>query len=232
MLASLQAILNNKRLLLAVAAPAEARAVMAGCGCAMGEPPEWRAIPLTAHTDLVVTGVGKAAAAGGVGRVLDLARHGAVLSVGIAGAYGGVELGSVVAADRCVFADEGVDTGGVFQDLASLGFAPWASGMGTEVSGAVLDVLRPLADVVGAIATVSTCSGTDALVARLRERSGAVAEAMEGAAVALVASRVGVPFGELRVISNTTGDRDRQVWRIKEAFGVLERVIGTLAGPE
>jgi futalosine hydrolase len=44
---------------------------------------------------------------------------------------------------------------------------------------------------------------------------------MEGAAVALAARRAGVRYGEVRVISNTTGDRDRQRWAIGAALAVL-----------
>ena len=45
--------------------------------------------------------MGKAAAAGGVGRVLDRSRHGLVLSVGIAGALGErAQIGQAVAAGQ------------------------------------------------------------------------------------------------------------------------------------
>ena len=84
---------------------------------------------------------------------------------------------------------------------------------------------------VGPMATVSTCSGTDSLAAQVRNRTGALAEAMEGASVGLVAHRLGVPFGEVRIVSNTTGDRDRQRWDIKLALSKLSEVIGQLAQP-
>jgi futalosine hydrolase len=51
---------------------------------------------------------------------------------------------------------------------------------------------------------------------------------MEGAAVALAAVRLGLAFGELRVISNTTGDRARQQWDLKGALARLTDVIGRL----
>ena len=61
-------------------------------------------------------------------------------------------------------------------------------------------------------------------------RTRAVAEAMEGAAVGFTARRLGLAtgsapaFAELRVISNTTGDRSRQVWDLPRALSRLEQL--------
>ena len=78
----------------------------------------------------------------------------------------------------------------------------------------------------GPIATVATCSGTDAAAESVARRTGAVAEAMEGAAVVHAARRLGVPAIELRVISNTTGDREDQEWDLAGALVVLGRSVG------
>jgi futalosine hydrolase len=79
--------------------------------------------------------------------------------------------------------------------------------------------------IVSAIATVSTCSGTDAAATEIAHRTGAAAEAMEGAAVGLVAFRHKVAFAEVRVISNTTGDRSRQVWALEESLAELGKFV-------
>jgi futalosine hydrolase len=226
-------VLNGKVLLLAVAAEVEARAALVGLGGpARAELPLWTRIPLRPRIEMVVTGVGKAPASGGVARVLDPSVHGLVLSVGIAGSYttpgSSAPLGAVVGATSSVLADEGVATPTGFDDLAKLGFAPAGCGLAITVPAPVIEALRPHCTHMGPIATVSTCSGTNALAREVHSRTGAVAEAMEGAAVALAAYRLGVPFGELRVISNTTGDRASQVWAIKDALSTLARVIGTL----
>ncbi len=226
----LKALLGDGAVLVAVAAPAEARAVFAGLGCSPASQAAWTLIRATPHADVVITGVGKANAAGAVARTLDPARHAIVLSVGVAGTYGQVPLGAVVAADSCIFADEGVQTPDTFQDIASLGFAPAPTGQFIPTSTVLLETLRTFA-AVGPIATVSTCSGTDALASSIAARSGAIAEAMEGAAVALVAHHLGVPMGELRVISNTTGNRAAQQWRLQDALVTLQRVIGELFTP-
>lgn len=115
-------------------------------------------------------------------------------------------------------------------DCCEMGF-PMGPFRGSAIpaSPAVLEVLKPLVDAVGPVATVSTCSGVGSLAEQVRARTGAVAECMEGAAVAHVGARLGVPTGELRVISNTTGDRPGQRWDLKGALAGLEAVIGRLA---
>ena len=161
----LRAFLGGKVLLLAVPADVEAGAVLAAFGSG-ATPKAWHAIPIVPGVELIVTGVGKANAAGAVARALDPARHGAVLSVGVAGTYGIAALGSVVAATECVCADEGAyghPEG--FVDMSELGFPPAGVARDEEfpVDQRLLDVLRPFADVAGPIATVSTCSGLDGL---------------------------------------------------------------------
>lgn len=217
------------RMLLAVATGDEADAVAAPFNTPLPDPrPVWRLLPLDERFDLVITAVGKAAAAGAVARTLDPRRHAAVLNLGIAGALGATAVGRVVLADRCGLVDDGVLGPTGFEDLQSMGFGPFPDGTGDAATNGPLRArLRPLADVLGPIATVSLCSGTTAAAENLAAR-GYVAEAMEGAAGALVCAWVGVPFCELRVISNTTGDRASQVWRFRESMQTLTRVVETL----
>lgn len=193
----------------------------------------WELHRLDGRFDLVVSGVGKANAAGAVARVLHPAIHGGVLSVGIAGALprssGPLAIRAVVVATACVYADEGLLTPEGFTDLGAMGFplGPFQGPL-IPVGPQLVEALRPLADAAGPVATVSTCSGTDPLAHQVAARTGALAEAMEGAAVAHAGARLGVPAGELRVISNTTGNRAGQSWDLRGALARLEEVIRTL----
>lgn len=223
---------GSRRTLLALAAPSEARAALR-----VWRAPEiladraWELHRLTDRLDLVVTGISKANAAGAVARVLAPREHAAVLSLGVAGALpdSGLNIADVVLSESSVFADEGLQVPEGFRDCAAVGFPlGLRGGAAAPMNGELLEALRPLADAAGPIATVSTCSGTDGRAKAIRERTGALAEAMEGAAVGLVAERVAVPFGEVRVISNTTGDRDQQVWDLPRALDALSRLIGRL----
>ncbi len=233
-----------------VAAPAEGRAVLAALGAdeALAQRP-WERHEVGPGVAVVMSGIGKVNAAGAVLRAVDMRTDAMVLSVGVAGALPGaggpIGIGRVVCATRAVYADEGLldsrDSVGVggFVDCGAMGFplAGEASRGGAfEVSAEVRGMLEPVADLSGPVATVSTCSGTDDLARRVADRTGAVAEAMEGAAIAHVLTRLslhtgsGVRFGELRVISNTTGNRENQTWDLRGALARLGGVLGLLAG--
>lgn len=229
LLASFQA---SRRVLFVVAAPLEMRSVLSGIGADPTLPtPIWSLVPATPRFDVALIGVGKANAAGGTARLLDSSRHAALISTGIAGSLpsprGQLPNRSVVVATSCVHADEGMRTPTGFIDLAQMGF-PLSDepGQRHHCSPQIIQALRPLADAAGPIATVSICSATDALAQEIADRTGAIAETMEGAAVGLVATRLRVPFGEFRTISNPTGDRSTQTWDLAGALARLSQVLG------
>jgi len=184
----------------------------------------WEPIALDDRLDLIVSGISKANAAGAAGRFLDPDRYAGAVSLGIAGALpgSGLGLGDGVVGSQSVFADEGLVHPGGFEDCAGLGFGICSDGgQAIEADAPWVLACRQHGLEAAIIATVSICSGTDdqarAMVRRLRAR----AEAMEGAAVGLVAKRLGMRFIELRVISNTTGDREQQVWDLAGALASL-----------
>jgi futalosine hydrolase len=185
--------------------------------------------------DLVHSGVGKANAAGATARAIDPDVHVGVLSVGIAGALpgSGLELLDVVCAQRSAFSDEGIGAESGFIPMSEAGFGAFPDGtMGIDHDEQTLSVLESMSNQRGTIATVSWCSGSDGCAAGVVNRTGAICEAMEGAAVALAARRVSPDLrtGELRVISNTTGDRSKQRWALDESLDRLGAVLGPLAG--
>lgn len=205
-------------LLVVTAVPAEAEAVRAGL------------------TDPTVTvapvGVGPAVAGAATARLLTLAEaagrpYRAVVSAGIAGGFAGrVVVGGTVLATRSIAADLGAESPDGFLPIEELGMAPELLGAGSLVPAdpALLDTLRAaLPDAItGAVLTVSTVTGTAESSAALAARHpDAVAEAMEGYGVAVAAAQAGLPFAELRTVSNPIGPRDRGAWRMREAFAAL-----------
>ncbi len=215
--------------LMAVAAPAEAVAVLNGLAVASSPPPEWQPVEVSDGLHLLVTGVGKANAAGAAALALGAEGFGALLNLGICGSLPIVSplaMGDSIGATRSIYADEGLQLpDGSFVGCADMGFplGPFDD-WGVRADADLLDRLASLVSVTAPIATVSTCSGTDALARTVVERTWAVAEAMEGAALGQVAARLGVPFLEMRVVSNTTGDRDRQAWSIGKALEGVSRL--------
>ncbi len=212
--------------LVLVAAPKEVSAALAALDAAGDTPETWGCVT-TKRAVVVRTGVGKWAAAGAAARWYDPARHAGVLSCGVAGALpgSGLPLGATVLADPSRFADEGLLTPDAFVPLAAVGFPDDAPTAPDPRSRAAL---APLADRVGPIATVSTCAGTDALAHAHRDRTGALAEAMEGAAAGAAVRRIDprARFAELRVVSNTTGDRPQQAWDLPLALARMTELLG------
>jgi futalosine hydrolase len=182
---------------------------------------EAKAIGKPTGTFVVVGGIGKTNAA--ITTTTSILTDGPfewIINAGVAGALpdSNLKIGDAVIANKCVYAEEGLITPDGFQTMDEIGFDlgnfkqnevpvdPW-----------MLNRLRAIGT-VGGIATVATCSGTDEHSQLNQKRTGCICEAMEGAAVVHTANRLGAKAIELRVISNTTGDRDSQQWNIELAL--------------
>ncbi len=181
-------------------------------------------------------GVGRTNAAAATTEVLIRAENNQqpfqlVLSAGVAGALPQEQNqktlcpGDVVIASECVYVEEGLITPDGFQDMDGLGF-PLGDFPGNRVptDSKLLDLLNDKYT-TGPIATVATCSGTDEAACTVAQRTGALAEAMEGAAVVHAARRLGIPAGEIRAISNTTGNRDQQQWDLSGSLTALGKAV-------
>lgn len=224
---------NDTALVLATASPGETNAVAAALRYGPTIP-QGSAIFVESDVAILHTGVGKTNAALSISRLTSFSRPLAVVNLGIAGTLSPDRVGlcSVVLADPSLFGDEGVQTPNGFVPIGDLGFPAIAEAPGqpdvVSPDPWLAGLIGPLAEHRGPVATVSTCSGVDALASAMAARTGAVAEAMEGAAAGLACRRLGLGFAELRVISNTTGDRPRQRWEIKAAFEMLGRCAAGL----
>lgn len=168
-------------------------------------------------------GVGKAAAACTLTAALGQGGVALVVAIGVCGAHRAAQLGigSTCVVAQEAFIDEGVAHPGGFLDLAALGLADPMPLVADEARVRAAADLLDAAVVVGG--TVSTCSGTDALARERAARCPAVIETMEGAAIALVCARLGVPWIGVRTVSNFTGDRDRAQWNLSLALDELGR---------
>jgi futalosine hydrolase len=212
------------RLLIATAVAAERDAVLAGLGGATVLPDPLA--PNAAEVTVVEVGVGPTQAAAGTSReiavaIADSAPYQAVICAGIAGAYPGrARIGDVVVATASVAADLGAESPGGFIPVDELGF-------GVSRFAADPTLFPPQAGAIsGEILSVSTATGTAETCAALTTRyPGAVAEAMEGFGVATAAAQQGLPFAEVRAISNLVGPRDTASWRFDLALAALTRTF-------
>ena len=80
----------------------------------------------------------------------------------------------------------------------------------------------------GPLVTVSACSGSATAGEQLVRRTEGLGENMEGAAVAQLCARFGVPFFEVRGISNLVEDRDLSRWDLPAAAAVAQRAVRAL----
>jgi len=192
-------------------------------------------------------GVGKANAAATTALLLDSLGPEAVLCFGSAGAYpgSGLQIGDLLLASEEIYGDEGALTSAGFLDMEKLGL-PLAEAAGDHwfnrfpadpellshnqrLITAQVGSGRRVA--VGPLVTVSTCSGTTALGNELAQRTGGLGENMEGAAVAQVCVRFGVPFCEVRGISNLVEERDLRRWALAAAAEAAQQAVrAVLAG--
>ncbi|MEU7798522.1 futalosine hydrolase [Micromonospora arborensis] len=205
-------------LLVVTAVPAEADAVRAGLA--------------DSTVTVAPVGVGPAVAGAATARLLALAEaagrpYRAVVSAGVAGGFAGqAEVGDTVLGTASIAADLGAESPDGFIPIDELGMPLALLGAGSVVRAdpGLLAALRAAlpAATTGPVLTVSTVTGTAASTEELRRRHPeAVAEAMEGYGVAVAAAQAGVPFAELRTISNPIGPRDRNAWRLREALTAL-----------
>ncbi len=187
---------------------------------------------------LCACGVGKINAAAATAVLIERCQPRLVINTGCAGAYpgSGLSIGNLAVASNEILADEGVQTPVGWQDLRFMGLASFAQGKRTfhneiPLSKHAAEKAMQLADYYGVFlmrgrfATVSTCSGTRQRGEILARRFSAVAESMEGAAVAQVCLLSGVDCLEIRGISNLVVDRDMSAWDIPRAAESAQRFV-------
>jgi len=188
------------------------------------------------------SGVGKANAAATAALLLEKLQPEAVLCFGCAGAYpgSGLRIGDLILASEEVYGDEGAQTSDGFLDMQALGFplAEAADGerwfnrfaadpvlLGQSHRQITAQVKAGQRVAMGPLVTVSTCSGTVPLGEALARRTGGLGENMEGAAVAQVCTRFGVPFLEVRGISNLVEERDLSRWDLPAAAAAAQQAV-------
>ena len=192
----------------------------------------------TQRVVLCVGGIGKANAAIAVTAMIERCHPRLVINTGCAGAYmgSGLAVGDLAVATTEILGDEGVITSAGWLDFRGIGLPLLVRGgkryyNEIPLAGHAIDRAVDLADrlgsplAVGPFVTVSTCSGTVQRGAELGQRFTAVAENMEGGAVALACLRYGIDCLEIRVISNRVEERDMGGWDIPLAVGAAQRFV-------
>ena len=174
-------------------------------------------------------GVAKVNTAAGLALALHTLKADKVIQFGIGGAFaeGGLELGQVAVATQETHMDTGVQLDNNWQDMKTLGFP--LLGEHYNIFPTDPELTRTLAALTGAtpyaFGTSETVTGSWARAKSIYERFGVAVESMEGAAAAQVCTALGVPFAELRGISNVVGERDKTRWDIGRAVKAVNQAV-------
>ncbi len=182
-----------------------------------------------AHVELC--GFGPIAAAARTAALIERLEPRRVLLVGIAGTFDEDRLpvGEAAAFGGVALEGVGAGEGERFVAPPALGFPQWPGSRDTTPS--------PITDRIDLAEDgpllLSTCAASDSAAHAALRRSHfpeALAEDMEGFAVALACALKRVPCGIVRGASNVVGDREPSAWRIPAALGAAyERARDWLA---
>jgi futalosine hydrolase len=193
----------------------------------------------SAGANVVVTGIGA------VNTAHALTKHLAgnqapslVVQTGVAGAFvpADVPVGAVLLADTEIYGDLGVLTPQGWFPMEEIGI-PLVEASLSQPARFNYFPLDPrlvdraeaaagnLVERTGKFLTVSQVTGVRAVGDMLYKRFGALCESMEGAAAAHVCAMHGVPFLEVRGVSNLVEDRDRGKWRLVEAANAAQTAV-------
>ena len=177
-------------------------------------------------------GFGPVAAAAHTSALIARHKPARVVLTGIAGSFDPAGLGVETAAifPRVALHGVGVGVASAFVSAGALGFPHWPTAGPAHAERPdelALDV--PVAPAAGQLLTCCTASASpEEAHQRLEQYPGAVAEDMEGFAVALACRLAGVPLVIARGISNAVGDRDVERWQIPGALDAAWLVVSDL----
>jgi futalosine hydrolase len=167
------------------------------------------------HVDLLVTGVGMVATAAHASRALALTRYDVAFNFGVCGSFDrSLSPGTVVHVTCDALSELGAEDGERFISMEELGLVPstWI----LNPSPPANQVLAMLPSVTGI--TVNTVHGHDPSIEAIRRRLQPQVESMEGAAFAHACSMSGVPYAQVRAVSNVVERRNRRAWQLDSAI--------------
>ena len=173
----------------------------------------------------LVTGVGMTATAFQLGHFFAQHRPDWAINAGIAGAYDpNLAIGTVVQVLSEHFGDLGVEEAdGSFTDVGKLGLSASATLSNPQPPIPNLPACKGL--------TVNKVHGSAVSIQKIQAKYPEVqVESMEGAAFFYACLAAGVPFAEIRSISNRVEPRNRDAWDLPLAIRNLNEVLVGMLG--
>lgn len=212
----------------------------------------WHLGSLSGKTVLLIEGgVGQVNTASALTLALTRYEPAAILQFGVGGAYvqSGLAVGDIAIATEECYGDTGVLTPEGWLDMEQMGFPMLP--VRSDAHGGVLreplynripldtkrtEMIRQYLETgldsepgceiaAGSFVTVQQCSGVQSAGDALAARYDGICENMEGAAAAHVAVANGIPFVEIRGISNRVVDRDLSGWDLPLAIRRCQQAV-------
>ena len=201
-----------------------------GCDLPLGS--FYRAVGSERRLYLGHLGVGKVNTAAALALAIERLLPGAVIQFGVGGAYVGsfLSVGMVAVAQHDIHIDTGLKSNGAWHGMNELGF-PLIAGeqplynlipTDQRLTHALVDATNAPLVIFG---TSETVTGDFDAARTLHERFDLSVESMEGAAAAQVCYAMGVPFAQIRAVSNIVGETDKRAWNVPKAVQKVNDAI-------
>jgi futalosine hydrolase len=175
--------------------------------------------------DVLTTGIGMVSTAVWCTRALGQTGYDVAVNLGVCGSFNPqFDACAVVHVTRDRLAELGIEDGSVLRGLAEVGLCdpdplPFSTAEIVNDAPPSLCGLADLAAVSGI--TVNTVHGNDASIAAVVGRCQPDVESMEGAAFMYACRVAGVPFAQVRAVSNRVERRNRAAWNLPGAIASL-----------
>ncbi len=154
-----------------------------------------------------------------------------IIQAGVGGCFDrSIRLGEVVAVNKEYMGDTGVWESGKWKDVFDMNLqqrdaAPFEN---AALMNESIDRWNVLSLPKVTSVTVNEISTSEEGIERMKIKYNAEVESMEGASLHYVCRLFGVPFIQVRGISNYVGERDKKQWKMKEAIENLNEAVGKM----
>ncbi len=182
--------------------------------------------------DFLVHGIGSAFTAMYLSHIYHQNKYNIAIQAGICGSFNkSLAPGSICQVSSECFSDLGAEDKEQFLDIFDLQLMnrneqPFFDGFLLNTNRFESSFLQSIQRVKGI--TVNTVHGKASSIEKIKKRLQPDVESMEGAAFFLTSLYAGIPFIEIRAVSNFVSTRDRNAWKTKKAIQRLELSVTDL----
>ena len=184
--------------------------------------------PIQGHdTDVLITGIGSVPTVYSLMRQIGRRRPDIIIQAGIAGCFTSGRIGKVLAIKEETLGDLGVQEGQQFKTIFDLNLTdpntpPFSNGSLINPHKNLLDLSG--LEQVKAI-TINEISTDKTRIDWYQQNMAPIVESMEGGALHFTCLKEGIPFLQIRSVSNDIGQRDKSKWDIRSAITNLNREL-------